>query len=84
MTIEDLKIPGVQRFIARLLAEHGGRIDGTNQLYDQVPATPRGIRASLRTAAKYGLFRRAKSGQCGRGHKSTWRLTRKGYHYVKS
>jgi len=84
MTIADLKVPGIQRFLVNLLAEHGGQYEGTNRLCEQVPAKSKDVMRSLQKADKYKLIRKLKSGRCGRGHKSTWTLTRKGWRYVKS
>jgi len=79
-----MNIPEVHSLIARCLAENGGSFQGTNQLCEIIPATPQGIRQSLRKVNKYGIIRCSKSGHCGRGHKSTWTLTRLGWKYVQS
>jgi hypothetical protein len=77
-------IPEVHSLIARCLAENGGSVEGTNALCQAIPATPDGVLRSLRKASKYKLIRRSKSAQRGRGHKSTWKLTKKGRDYVQS
>jgi hypothetical protein len=80
-----MKIPEVHRCLVRLLAENGGRYEGTNQLCKQVPATaPDKVMRSLRKADKYHLIRKSHDGRCGRGHKSTWSLTRRGWRNVQS
>ena len=84
MTLPDLKIPAIHCFIARLLAENGGEIEGTNQLCRMVPASEPGVLRSLRDASKYQLFRKSQEGHSGRGHKSTWVLTPRGWRYVQS
>jgi hypothetical protein len=79
-----IKIPGVLDYIIHELAENGGQITGTTKLCEMIPATRRGSQYSLKHANKYGLIRKSKSGRPGRGHKSTWSLTRKGWQYAKS
>jgi hypothetical protein len=78
------KIPKVHSLIARCLAENGGSFQGTNRLCESILADPRDVRYSLQRADKYQLIRRSKTGHCGRGHKSIWRLTRNGQKYVQS
>jgi hypothetical protein len=79
-----IKIPGVLDYIIHELAENGGQITGTTQLCEMVPGDTRGARRSLHNADKYKLIRKSKNGRSGRGHKSTWSLTRKGWQYAKS
>jgi DNA-binding HxlR family transcriptional regulator len=82
--MNDIRIPEVHRLIVRLIATAGGQVQGTNQICEAIPATPDGVLRSLRHAKKYQLIRRSKSATCGRGHKSTWKLTKKGRDYVQS
>jgi len=84
MTLPDLKIPGIHCFIARLLAENGGEFEGTNQLCQMVPASNSGVLHSLQHAERYQLIRKSQAGHSGRGHKSTWILTPRGWRYVQS
>jgi hypothetical protein len=84
MTIFAPEIPAVRRLILRLLADNGGTFTGTGDLYQALPASREGIRDSLRQAHKYHMVRRSKCRTCGRGHKTTWILTKKGLRYVES
>jgi DNA-binding PadR family transcriptional regulator len=78
------RIPEIHRLIAKLIAENGGEYEGTNQLCTAIPAAPDHVLRSLQKASKYGLIHCSKNGRRGRGHKSTWTLTRLGRKYVQS
>jgi hypothetical protein len=82
MTIFAPEIPAVRRLILRLLADNGGTFTGTEELCNSIPASRQGVQYSLRQAHKYHMVRRNKCRTCGRGHKTTWILTRLGWRYV--
>ena len=85
MTLDIPKIPALQSMIARAIANEGGQVNGTNHLCEILPANPKDVRRSLQKANKYQLFRKSSSNPpCGRGHRSIWMLTIRGWHYVKS
>jgi predicted transcriptional regulator len=83
MTIFAPEMPSVRRLILRLLADNGGNFEGSEQLCQAIPADRSTVYWNLRKAHKYHLIRRSKNGSCGRGHKSIWILTKKGWSYVK-
>jgi hypothetical protein len=68
--------------ILRLLAANGGSFTGTGDLCQFIPATRESVMRSLRLTHKYHMIRRVKCRSCGRGHKTIWFLTRKGWRYV--
>jgi hypothetical protein len=83
MTIFVPEMPPVRRLILRLLADNGGSFTGTEALCQAIPAYRSCIYRSLRLAHKYHMIRRSKCRSCGRGHKTTWILTKKGLRYVQ-
>ena len=84
MNVKAPHIPEIHRLIVKLIDASGGKFQGTNRLCELLPAEPKQVLKSLQHAGKYRLIRRSKDGRCGRGHKSTWTLTRKGRDYVQS
>lgn len=84
MTIFALEMPSVRRLILQLLADHGGYFEGSEQLCQAIQADRSTVYWNLRKAHKYHMVRRVKCRTCGRGHKSTWFLTKKGLRYVQS